>query len=126
VATLGIGMDRIVISVPADASFQVLLRLVVGGICSRSQLSYEQVNECQLAVEALVAHRDAASDVIQLEATIDDERLALLVGPFVHGDHPGGRRVLDRLVERVEVVDRDGQDWISLEATGGAVGRTGP
>jgi hypothetical protein len=111
-------MDRITLSVPADADFHGALRLVVGGIAMRSQLSYEQTSELQLAVESLVAHRAVEGDAIVLEADLDGSRLSLLIGPFAPDEDRGGLRVLRRLVGGVEVVRRDGHEWLELTSEG--------
>lgn len=117
---LAVDMDRVTLSVPADPAFHGALRLVVGGIGSRSNLSYEQVNELQLAVEALVAHRSVAGEAVHVEAGIDGSVVTVVVGPFEPDEDTAGRRVVDRLVRRVGVVHRDdGGDWIELETGGG-------
>ncbi len=111
-------MDRITLSVPSDSAFHGTLRLVVGGIGARSQLSYEQVSELQLAVESLVAHRRVQGDAIVVEAGIDDGGMSLLLGPFEAEDDPSGLRVVERLVARVAVVERDGGQWLELASEG--------
>lgn len=113
-ATLGEGMERITLRVPAARAFHGAVRLVVGGIASRSRLSYEQVDEIQLAVEELIAHRELAADVIVVEADVDDASVSILVGPFPSRDGAPGLRVVERLVERVRLVDRDGWSWVEL------------
>src|SRR2546422_539334 len=80
--TLGVRMDRIRLSVPPGREFHGTLRLVVGGIGARSQLTYEQVNELQLAVESLVAHRNARGDAVVVQAGVDDRGVYLPVGPL--------------------------------------------
>jgi hypothetical protein len=114
IATLGLRMDRITLSLPAEPAFHGTLRLVVGGIGARSRLSYEQVSELQLAVENLVAHRHAQGDAIVVEAGIEDGGISLLVGPFERQDDPSGMRVIERLVASVTIVDRDGAEWLEL------------
>ena len=113
-ATLGVRMDRITISVPPEAGFHPAIRLVVGGIGARSRLSYEQVSELQLAVESLVAQSVAAGDAILIEADVEDGLISLLVGPFERRDDPSLMRVVERLVDRAAIVDRDGVEWVEL------------
>jgi hypothetical protein len=116
--TLVTHVDRVLLSVPADPAYRVALRLLLGGLGSRSQLSYEQVNELQLAVEALLAHRTVAGDSLMIEADLDARTVELTVGPFVPEDDPGGRRVLERLVRKAQMVLLDdGGEWVEL-ATG--------
>ena len=118
-ATLGVLMDRISLTVPADPDFHGALRLVVGGVGMRTRLSYEQISELQLAVESLVAHRTPDGDAIVLEADVDGTLLSLLVGPFEPDDDGDATlRVLRRLVGSVAVVERDGSEWLQLVSNG--------
>ncbi len=118
-ATLGVLMDRVTLSVPAEAAFHGTLRLVVGGLGTRSQLSYEEVNELQLSVESLVAHRAPVGERIQVEASLDGGTVSLAVGPFVPDEDAGGRRVVERLVRSARVVRRpDSGEWVELRAGG--------
>ncbi len=113
--TLVAHADRVRLSVPAGPSFRGALRLLLGGLGNSSGLSYDDVNELQLAVEALVASRTLAGESVLVEADLDDGAVSLAVGPFVPGDDdPGGRRVLDRLVRRARAQSRDDGDWIEL------------
>ncbi len=113
-------MDRVTLSVPAEPAFHGTLRLVVGGLGTRSQLSYEEVNELQLAVESLVARRAPVGERISVEASLDADAVALALGPFVPDEDAGGRRVLERLVRNARVVRRpDGGEWVELRAGGG-------
>jgi hypothetical protein len=116
--TLVSHVDRVLLSVPADPAYGAALRLLLGGLGSQAQLSYEQVNELQLAVEALLAHRTVAGDSLMIEADLDARAVELTVGPFVPEDDPGGRRVLERLVRKAQMVlTDDGGEWVEL-ATG--------
>jgi len=115
--TLVTHVDRVLLSVPADPAYRAALRLLLGGLGSQSQLSYEQVNELQLAVEALLAHRTVAGESLLIEADLDSTTVELTVGPFVPEDDPGGRRVLERLVRRAQIVlHDDGGEWVELAA----------
>ncbi len=113
-ATLDVRMDRVTLSVPAEDEFHALLRLVVGGIGSRSQLSYEQTNELQLAVESLVVNREPTRDAVLVEAGLDGPTLTLVVGPFAGSDDAASRRTIERLVDEVRVLDADGGQWVEL------------
>ena len=115
-ATLGVGMDRITLTVPSDEAFHGTLRLVIGGIGARSQLSYDEVSELQLAVESLVAHRTLRGEAIVVEASVEGGHVSLLVGPFEPEDDRAGLRVLERLVAAVSVVPRDDVQWMRLAA----------
>jgi hypothetical protein len=113
-ATLGVGMDRITISVPPQADFHPAIRLVIGGIGARSRLSYEQVSELQLAVENLVAQNIAAADAIHVEADVEDGLISLFLGPFEPRGDPSLMRVVERLVDRAAILERNGVEWVEL------------
>jgi hypothetical protein len=122
-ATLDVRMDRVTLSAPAEDDFHTLLRLIVGGIGSRSRLSYEQTTELQLAVEALVSNRITTAGTVVLEAGIEGPSVTVLVGPFETADDPAARRAIERLVDDIRLVQSDGGDWIEL--TVAAATRTG-
>jgi len=109
-------LGRVQLSVPRDPAFRTALRLLVGGLGSRSALSYDQVDELQLAVDAVLAHRTVAGDSLLVKADVDGEGLSLTLGRFLPEDDPGGLRVLERLVGRVRVVRaEEGDEWIELQ-----------
>jgi len=116
-------MDRVTLSAPAEDDFHTLLRLVVGGIGSRSRLSYEQTSELQLAVEALVANRSTTTGTVVLEAGIEGPSVTVLIGPFASADDTAARRALEKLVDEIRLVEADGGEWIEL--TVAAAARTG-
>jgi hypothetical protein len=107
-------MDRVTLTAPAEDDFHTLVRLVVGGIGSRSQLSYEQTSELQLAVETLVSNRTTTGGTFMLEAGIEGPRVTLAVGPFETAEDAAARRALERLVDDVRLVRRNGGEWIEL------------
>jgi len=74
--TLVAHLDRVLLSIPADPAYRSALRLLLGGLGNEAQLSYEQVNELQLAVEALLAHRTVAGDklIIERVRALESER----------------------------------------------------
>ncbi len=115
--TLDVRMDRINLSVPPGPEFHGTLRLVVGGIGARSHLGYEQVNELQLAVESVVAHRRPAGAAVVVQADVDEQGVSLLVGPFEIEDDAAGLRVAERLVGSVGVVTLGDGQWLELSST---------
>jgi hypothetical protein len=113
-ATLDVGMDRVTLSTPAENDFHTLVRLVVGGICSRSSLSYEQTSELQLAVETLVSNRTSVDGTVVVEAGIEGSSLTVVVGPFESDEDPAARRAIKKLVGDVRLVRNEGVDWVEL------------
>jgi len=117
-------MDRISLTVPAEPAFHATLRLVVGGVGSRLQLPYEQVDELQLAVEALVSGRVSVESTLVLEVELDGGAALVTIGPFASDPERERDPIVERLVRRARVVHRDGDaDWVELSV--GADGEGG-
>jgi hypothetical protein len=101
--------------------------LVVGGLAARLDLSYEHLEDLQLALESILDNGEYGLDEdVRVELDVDDGSLAMLVGPL-DGDalrpdleDEGGERLslgrlLGTLVQRVSVEERDGAAWLRLE-----------
>lgn len=111
--------DRIVLTMAGGEELRDVATLVLGGVGSRLELPYEKVDDLQLAVLSVLAAGTA--DTVTLDVEIDDERVAVSIGPLL-GDGASGdglRRVLVRLVDAVEIgasgsgTARDGE-WVTL------------
>lgn len=109
-------VDRIVLTLPGDRRLRPVATLVLGGVGSRLELPYEKVDDLQLAVLSVLAASD--DGVVTIEIDIDDEGVAVSVGPLQDGGalDPGLVRVLERLVDAVEPSTRAAPDrsWITL------------
>jgi hypothetical protein len=118
IATLADDMDKIRVSVPPDPSFRPVLRLVLGGIGGRSLLSYDQVDELQLALNALFARRRVLGAAAVVEAEVEGGSVVALIGPFTADADAVARHVLESLVDGVRIVTRDGAEWVELRVNG--------
>ena len=106
--------DRITLTVPTDARLRGVATLVLGGIGSRLDLSYERMDELQLAVLSLL---DAGgADHVTMEVDAQPTGLSVALGPLAvgSGEDEALTKVLDRLVDSVEACRRDGQEWLTL------------
>ncbi len=106
--------DQITLTIPTDARLRGVATLVLGGIGSRLDLSYERVDDLQLAVLSLL---DAGDDErVTMEVDADTAGLSVSLGPLVDGSGADEAltRVLDRLVDSVEPDRRDGHEWLTL------------
>ena len=106
--------DRITLTVPTDVRLRGVATLVLGGIGSRLDLSYERMDELQLAVLSLL---DAGgADHMTMEVDAQPAGLSVALGPLAVGSGADQAltKVLDRLVDSVESVRRDGQEWLTL------------
>ena len=124
--------SEIRLSIPHKPPFHGVALLVVGGLAARLDLSYEQLEDLQLALESVLDNGDYALDQeITVELDVDDDALAILVGPLdgdaVRSDLEDDDerlslgRLLRTLVQQVSVEERDGAAWVRLEKDVGAV-----
>lgn len=111
----GCEIDSIALTVPAGRRYAPIITLVVGGVGTRLDLPYERVDDLQLAVGS--ALEAAAGDEVWVEIDVHDHAVALRVGPLTPGvsADAGLRRVVDRLVDRVRALEREGTDWLEME-----------
>jgi hypothetical protein len=114
--------DEIRLVIPAEEDFRPIAHLVTGGLASRLDLTYDDLEDLQLAVEAVLALRDD-EDELTVVLSAEDGVLRAALGPFpadaVHVDEPadgglGLHRVLETVCDTHEVELRDGAAWIEL------------
>jgi hypothetical protein len=106
--------DQISLTIPLRSPYRGVATLVLGGIGSRLDLSYERMDDLQLAVLSVL---DAGGDdEVTLDVEAEDARLSVTVGPLDAGTASDDAlaRVLERLVDSVEGTERDGRDWLTL------------
>ena len=114
--------DRIQLTLPAEADFRPIAHLVVGGLGVRLDLTLDDLDDLQVALEALLGCRDDENDIV---VTVDasDGTVHASVGPFPaealdlldRGDRPLGlRRVLETVCDSFEIEERDGGSWVEL------------
>lgn len=112
--------------IPNERPFHGVARLVVGGLASRHNLSYEALEDLQLAlVTVLESDGYAATGEIRVELEVTDEAIGMAIGP-VNGDAVradlqqssdgdlGLGRLLGTLVEHAGVEAREDGDWLRL------------
>ena len=114
--------DQITLVLPAQEDFHHIAHLVVGGLGARLELTYEQLEDLQVALEALLACRED-DGAISVGIAVDEERVRTTVGPFggdalvdleQDGKALGLRRVLETVTDSLEVEERDGGSWVEL------------
>ena len=118
--------QAIELRIPNERPFHGVARLVVGGLAARHNLSYEALEDLQLALVSVLegdAYSTAAEIRVELEVT--DEAIAMAIGPLngeaVRADLEqssdgdlGLGRLLGTLVEDAGVEAREGGDWLCL------------
>jgi hypothetical protein len=124
--------DEIRLVIPAEEDFRPIAHLVTGGLAMRLDVTYDDLDDLQVGIEALLALRDDQGDLV-VSLSADDGVLRASLGPFatdqVHaGESDGGldlHRVLETVCDTHEVEERDGAAWVELTkrlATGGSRG----
>jgi hypothetical protein len=115
--------DVIVLTLPPERDFHRVAHLVLGGLALRLNLTLEVLEDLQLAVDGLLESGSPGHDVT-LSMKVLPDALEASIGPF-HGqtvrheleredNGVGLRRVLDATMDRVEVSERDGDEWVQL------------
>jgi len=105
------------LELPALPAYNAIGRLVVGGVAARLDFEVADIEDLQLAVEALLCRKPAADVVTVILQPMQDELHARL-GPFVaNGDRERLERMLLRLVPSAVVQDADGCEWVEMHAT---------
>lgn len=130
--------DSVSLSFPRDSRYYAVARLVVGGMAAPLQMSYDALDDLQLAISSLLDHEDLATSStgvdgmpgdVRLRLEVDENQLVAAIGSFVTGSvdrafersaQQGGelglRRLLDTIVDSV-AVNGDGEgdgEWITL------------
>jgi len=114
--------DQIRLTLPAEEDFRPIAHLVVGGLGVRLDLTFEDLDDLQVALEALLACRDDDGEIV---ITVDagDGTVRASVGPFgasaldslERSDSPLGlHRVLETVCDTFEIDERDGGSWVEL------------
>jgi len=114
--------DEVRLTLPAQEDFRHVAHLVVGGLGARREMTYEELEDLQLAFDAILACRDDDEDIV-VRMSIEGGVVRATVGPFDEAaigrldDGPDGlapRRVIDTVCDTVSVTERDGAAWIDV------------
>jgi len=112
--------DEITLTLPREPDFHRVAHLVLGGLAVRLDLTIENLEDMQIALDALLDHTEPEAGDVTVRMRLHDDELETLVGPLtrhlldeIERDADGGlglRRVLESTVEDVHV---DGE-WVRL------------
>lgn len=114
--------DEIWLTLPADDAFHGVAHLVLGGLAARLDLTYEDLQDLELALDSLLGRSNGGREVT-LVVHVEDGSVRTVVGPFSslraeleaeHGDSLDLKRILAAVCDRVEIEDRDGSQWVEL------------
>lgn len=95
-----------------------VIRLLTGAAAARVELSLEQIDELEIALETVLASRVAPAGEVVVEIETRSDGLELRVGPVVPAAHEVVglplERILSRLVDEAEPLRRGETDWLKL------------
>lgn len=119
--------DAISLSIPHAEPFHGVARLVVGGLAARLDLSYEDLEDLQLALVS-VLERDgyAAGPEVTVRLLVGADIVGIAIGPLDAAELSADlerrpeegvpmRRLLETLVHEVSLEEREGGHWLRLE-----------
>jgi hypothetical protein len=112
--------DEITLTIPRERDFHRVAHLVLGGLAVRLDLTIENLEDLQLAIDTVLDRTDPSVGEITVRMSPRDGELQAVVGPLTRrlldeieseaDDGLGIRRVLESTVEDVHV---DGE-WVRL------------
>jgi hypothetical protein len=119
--------DEITLTLPRERPFYRIAELVLGGLAVRLDLTFEHLEDLQLALAGLLDRPDEHGDVT-VRVRVEGDAIRTLVGPFErerlerHLDRVGRenlslRRLLETVTDGVEVAEGDGGHWVELTKT---------
>ena len=106
--------DEVTLTLPREPEFQHVAHLVLGGLAVRLNLTIENLEDMQIALDSLLERENGGpTQAITVRMSPTDSALVTVVGPFGRelldeidrdaGDELGLRRVLESTVDEVEV-----------------------
>ena len=114
--------EEIRLVIPAEEDFHPIAHLVTGGLAARLDVTYDDLDDLQVAIEALLALRDDVGELV-VSLSADGGILRASLGPFqpeaLREDGAAGgsldlHRVLATVCDTHEVQERDGAAWVEL------------
>jgi hypothetical protein len=118
-------VDEISLTLPAERDFFRVAHLVLGGLAVRLNLTFENLEDLQLALDGLL-EREPGNGEMTVRVSVGRGVVETLVGPFADeeglrdelerepGDDVTLRRVLDAVVDEVALEPGEGGPWVRL------------
>jgi hypothetical protein len=125
-------IDEITLTMPRDADFHRVAHLVLGGLAVRMDLTVENLEDLQIALDSLLGRGELESGDITVRMAVRDGALVTRVGPLpakvldeIEREHDNAlslRRVLESTVDDI-LVDGDSVSLTKKVAAGGGATR---
>ncbi len=116
--------DEFTLTLPRRRPFYGIVDLVLGGFAARLDLTLEDLEDLRLALEELLVRAQEGGDVTVI-VRIEGRSVHTSIGPVAparvraelergRGDQLTLARLLETVVDRFDVAERDGEAWIEL------------
>jgi anti-sigma regulatory factor (Ser/Thr protein kinase) len=116
--------DEITLVIPRERDFHRVAHLVLGGLAARLDLTYESLEDLQLALDSLLERVEEDGEIV-VQIRLSDAAIEALVGPFegdalraeLERDEPGAvglRRLLETVADRVELAPDGEGDFVRV------------
>jgi len=116
--------DEITLVIPRERDFHRVAHLVLGGLAARLDVTYESLEDLQLALDSLLERGEDDGEIV-VQIRLLDAAIEALVGPFegdalraeLERDEPGAvglRRLLETVADRVEVAPDGEGDFVRV------------
>jgi hypothetical protein len=112
--------DMITLTIPREEPFHEVAHLVLGGVAARLNLTFESIDDLEIALEA-VLERASENGEVTVELRLQERAIVTRVGPFApdalraelerEDESVSLRRILDTVLDGYEL-DADG--WLEL------------
>jgi hypothetical protein len=113
--------DEIILTIPREESFHEVAHLVLGGVAARLDLTFENLDDLETALDAVLERSGDQGD-LTVRLRIEDGSIHAAVGPLAvdtvraelerdPGDGVTLRRILDTVVDGY---DLDEEGWLEL------------
>jgi hypothetical protein len=114
--------DRITLTMPGERDFFRVAHLVVGGLAVRLDLTFENLEDLQVALATVLRESDGE---VTVSVRVQPDQIEASIGPFGSGAQELDldreveegvplRRVLETVCDSVDVVDGEGGRWVVL------------
>ena len=115
--------DEITLTIPRDPEFHRVAHLVLGGLAVRLDLTIENLEDLEIALDSILDRTDPLAGEITIRMSLGDGTLEAVIGPLTRRllgeieQEPdsalGLRRVLESTVEEIHVEG----DYVRLTKT---------
>ena len=117
--------DEITLVIPRERDFHRVAHLVLGGLAARLDLTYESLEDLQLALDSLLERGEEEEGEVVVRLRLSDDAIEALVGPFegdalreeLEREEPGAvglRRLLETVADRVELTPAGQGDFVRI------------